>query len=171
MALDWAYPAKRAVFSGPTSYAMEFSGWYWEKWGETLWAWTRTVERECKNLNKPWPDLKQLAQSRVRWRCPMSRSGSRKLRRRRMGDRMQPWRTPLWTSKGSDNLPLCSTRHLAPSYVAFIIAVFSMWLMLINQHTEVQMSSNLVTINTTWLGLTLLLETLFLKKLLLQTDF
>ena len=28
----------------------------------------RTVERECKNLNKTWPDLKQLAQSRVRWR-------------------------------------------------------------------------------------------------------
>ena len=28
----------------------------------------RTMERECKNLNKTWPDLKQLAQSRVRCR-------------------------------------------------------------------------------------------------------
>ena len=28
----------------------------------------RTVKGECKNLNKTWPDLKQLAQSRVRWR-------------------------------------------------------------------------------------------------------
>ena len=28
----------------------------------------RTVEKECKNLNKTWSDLKQLAQSRVRWR-------------------------------------------------------------------------------------------------------
>ena len=27
----------------------------------------RTVERECKK-KKTWPDLKQLAQSRVRWR-------------------------------------------------------------------------------------------------------
>ena len=24
-------------------------------------TWTRTVERECKNLKKTWPDLKQLA--------------------------------------------------------------------------------------------------------------
>ena len=30
--------------------------------------WRRTVERECKNLNKTWPDLKQLVQSRVLWR-------------------------------------------------------------------------------------------------------
>ena len=28
----------------------------------------RTVERECKNLNNTWSNLKQLAQSRVRWR-------------------------------------------------------------------------------------------------------
>ena len=34
--LDWAYPAKRSVFSDPTSYAMEFSLWYWEKKGKTL---------------------------------------------------------------------------------------------------------------------------------------
>ena len=27
----------------------------------------RTVERECKNLNKTLSDLKQLAQSKVRW--------------------------------------------------------------------------------------------------------
>ena len=26
------------------------------------------MERECKNLNKTWPDLKQLALSTVRWR-------------------------------------------------------------------------------------------------------
>ena len=26
------------------------------------------MERECKNLNKTWSRLKQLAQSRVRWR-------------------------------------------------------------------------------------------------------
>ena len=26
------------------------------------------MERECKNLNKSWSDLKKLAQSRVRWR-------------------------------------------------------------------------------------------------------
>ena len=26
------------------------------------------MEREYKNLNKTWPDLKQLARSRVRWR-------------------------------------------------------------------------------------------------------
>ena len=26
------------------------------------------MERECKNLKKTWPDLKQLAKSRVRWR-------------------------------------------------------------------------------------------------------
>ena len=43
----------------------------------------RTVERECKNLNKPWPDLKQLAQLRVRWRvgvidalCPGRHQGN-----------------------------------------------------------------------------------------------
>ena len=28
----------------------------------------RTMERECKNLNKTWPDLKQLTQSSVGWR-------------------------------------------------------------------------------------------------------
>ena len=26
------------------------------------------MERKCNNLNKTWTDLKQLAQSRVRWR-------------------------------------------------------------------------------------------------------
>ena len=26
------------------------------------------MERDCKNLNKTWSNLKQLAQSRVRWR-------------------------------------------------------------------------------------------------------
>ena len=47
-------------------------------------TWRRTVEKECKNLNKTWPDLRQLAQSGVRWSwhcwCPMSLSGSSKLR-------------------------------------------------------------------------------------------
>ena len=38
------------------------------KKGRPCETWRRTVERECKNLNKTWPDLKQLAQSRVRWR-------------------------------------------------------------------------------------------------------
>ena len=33
--------------------------------GRACETWRRTVERECKNLNKTWPDLKQLAQSRV----------------------------------------------------------------------------------------------------------
>ena len=36
------------------------------KKGRPCETWWRTVERECKNLNKTWPDLKQLAQSRVR---------------------------------------------------------------------------------------------------------
>ena len=43
------------------------------KTGRPCETWRRTVERECKNLNKTWPDLKQLVQSRVRWRvalCP-----------------------------------------------------------------------------------------------------
>ena len=45
-------------------------------------TWRRTVERECKNLNKTWSDMKQLAQSRIRCRVgPMSRSESRKWRR------------------------------------------------------------------------------------------
>ena len=26
------------------------------------------MERECKHLNKTWPDLKEVAQSKVRWR-------------------------------------------------------------------------------------------------------
>ena len=30
---------------------------------EDLETWRRTVERECKNLNKTWSDLKELAQS------------------------------------------------------------------------------------------------------------
>ena len=45
--------------------------------GRPCKAWSRTVERECKVLNKTWSDMKQLAQARVR--C---REGSRKLRRR-----------------------------------------------------------------------------------------
>ena len=36
--------------------------------GRPCVTWRRTVERECKNLNKSCSDLKQLAQSRVRWR-------------------------------------------------------------------------------------------------------
>ena len=35
------------------------------KKGRPCETWRR---RECKNLNKTWPDLKQLAQSRARWR-------------------------------------------------------------------------------------------------------
>ena len=31
------------------------------KKGRPCETWRRTVERECKNLNKTWPDLKQLA--------------------------------------------------------------------------------------------------------------
>ena len=31
-------------------------------------TWRQTVERQCKNVNKTWSDLKQLAQSRVRCR-------------------------------------------------------------------------------------------------------
>ena len=38
------------------------------KKGRPCETWRRTVERVCKNLNKTLPDLKQLAQSRVRWR-------------------------------------------------------------------------------------------------------
>ena len=38
------------------------------KKGRPCGIWRRTVERGCKNLNKTWPDFKQLAQSRVRWR-------------------------------------------------------------------------------------------------------
>ena len=38
------------------------------KKGRPCGTWRRTVERECKSLHKTWPDLKQLAQSRVRWR-------------------------------------------------------------------------------------------------------
>ena len=38
------------------------------KKGRPCETWRRTVEGECKNLNKTWPDLKQLAQSRVRCR-------------------------------------------------------------------------------------------------------
>ena len=38
------------------------------KKGRPCETWRRTVERECKNLNNTWPDLKQLAQSRARWR-------------------------------------------------------------------------------------------------------
>ena len=30
--------------------------------------WRRTLERECKDLNKTLSDMKQLAPSRVRWR-------------------------------------------------------------------------------------------------------
>ena len=29
-------------------------------------TWRRTVERDCKNLNKTWSDLKQLTQPRLR---------------------------------------------------------------------------------------------------------
>ena len=36
--------------------------------GRSCETWRQTVERECKNLNKSWPDLKQLAQSRIRCR-------------------------------------------------------------------------------------------------------
>ena len=44
----------------------------------------QTVEKECKNLNKTWSDLKQVAQSRVRCRVGVvdARLGSRKLIRR-----------------------------------------------------------------------------------------
>ena len=34
------------------------------KTGRPCETWRRTVERECRNLNKTWLDLKQLAQSR-----------------------------------------------------------------------------------------------------------
>ena len=37
------------------------------KKGRTCEIWRRTVESDCKNLNKIWSDLRQLAQSRVRW--------------------------------------------------------------------------------------------------------
>ena len=30
--------------------------------------WRRTVERECKDLNNNWSDMKQLGQSRVQWK-------------------------------------------------------------------------------------------------------
>ena len=39
-----------------------------EEKGRPCETWRRTMARECKNLNETWPDLKQLAQSRVRWR-------------------------------------------------------------------------------------------------------
>ena len=44
--------------------------------GRPCETWRRTVERECKNLNKTLPDLKQLAQSRG------GELASRKLRRK-----------------------------------------------------------------------------------------
>ena len=61
MGLDWSYSAKRWVFSGPTSYAMEYFGWYWEKKGKTLRdvapQFHVQVPQECKNLNWPSQDL------------------------------------------------------------------------------------------------------------------
>ena len=88
MGVDWAYPAKRWVFSGPTSYAMESSGWYWKKKGETLWDLVtncgKGVQESKQNL--AWFETTGPVKSSVeRWRCwcPMSRSGSRKLRRKR----------------------------------------------------------------------------------------
>ena len=56
-----------------TSVARQAMQWYpldgiGRKKGRPCETWRRTVERECKNLNKTWPDLKQLPQSRVRWR-------------------------------------------------------------------------------------------------------
>ena len=54
------------------------------KKGRPCETWRRTVGRERKNLNKTWPDLKQLAQSRVRWRvdvvdalCPGRNQGNK----------------------------------------------------------------------------------------------
>ena len=38
------------------------------KMGRPCKTWRRTVERECKNLNWTCSDLKQFAQSRIRWR-------------------------------------------------------------------------------------------------------
>ena len=40
---DLGIPSEKKVFSGPTSYAMESSGWYCEKNEETL----RDVETIC----------------------------------------------------------------------------------------------------------------------------
>ena len=62
----------------------------------------RTVQRECKNLNKTWSDLKQLSQSRVRCRvgvvdalCPGRDQGSRKLRRKRISVNIK-WSIEDW---------------------------------------------------------------------------
>ena len=90
MGLDCAYPAKRWVFSGPTSYAMESSAWYWKKIGETLWDLETNCGKgmqECKQ-NLTWFETTGPVMSSVEsWRCwcLMSRSGSRKLRRRIIG--------------------------------------------------------------------------------------
>ena len=71
-----------------TSYAIESSGWYWKKKGETLWD----LETNCgkgvqeSKQNLAWFEATGPVKSSVEiwccW-CPMSRSGSRKLRRRR----------------------------------------------------------------------------------------
>ena len=75
------------VFSVPTSYAMESSGWYWKKKGETL----RDVQTNCakrvqeSKQNLIWFETIGPVKSSVkswRWWSPMSRSESTKLRRR-----------------------------------------------------------------------------------------
>ena len=95
MELDWAYPAKRWVFSGPTSIAMESSGWYFEKKGETQ----RDVETNCgKGLqgskqNLVWYETTGPVKSSVKsWHCwwPISRTESRKLRREEEYDKIEP---------------------------------------------------------------------------------
>ena len=58
MGLDWTV-ARQAMQWNP------LDGIGRKKWTPCE-TWSRTVERECKNLNKTWTDLKQLAQSRVR---------------------------------------------------------------------------------------------------------
>ena len=72
MRLQWAYPAKRWVFSGPTSYGMESAGWYWEKKGQTR----REVDTNCRKVvqeseqNLVWFETTGPVKSSVEsWRC------------------------------------------------------------------------------------------------------
>ena len=43
----------------------------------------RRKKRECKNLNKTWTDLKQLDQSRVRWRVGVVPVGIKKTKKKK----------------------------------------------------------------------------------------